>query len=70
VVNIKFYNLTIFSMKIIILDFTDGKVKIINNVKKYIQIEEAENILTEEYNLKLSNIQFMIVPELEIETLN
>gem|GEM_PF-5419565 len=69
-VNIKFYNLTIFSMKIIILDFTDGKVKIINNVKKYIQIEEAENILTEEYNLKLSNIQFMIVPELEIETLN
>jgi len=57
-------------MKIIILDFTDGKVKIINNVKKYIQIEEAENILTEEYNLKLSNIQFMIVPELEIETLN
>ncbi|MDD3793589.1 MAG: hypothetical protein PHI37_02160 [Candidatus Gracilibacteria bacterium] len=57
-------------MKIIILDFTDGKVKIINNISENLQIEEIEDILIDKYNLKLSNIQFMIVPELEIETLN
>lgn len=57
-------------MKIIILDFTDGKVKIINNVKKDIQTEEAEILMYEKYWLSTSNIEYMIVPELEIETLN
>jgi hypothetical protein len=57
-------------MKIIILDFNDAKVKIINNIKENLQIEEIEDILVDNYNLKLSNIEYMIVPELEIETLN
>ncbi len=57
-------------MKIIVLDFTDWKVKVINNVPKNIQVDEAEELLFEKYNLKTSNIEFMIVPELEIETLD
>ncbi len=57
-------------MKIIILDFNDAKVKIINNIKESLQIEEIEDILVDNYNLKLSNIEYMIVPELEIESLN
>lgn len=57
-------------MKIIILDFNDAKVKIINDIPKNLQIEEIDNILIDKYNLKLSNIQYMIVPELEIQTLN
>jgi hypothetical protein len=57
-------------MKIIILDFTDWKVKIINDVNKNIQVDEAENLIYKEYWLSSSNIEYMIVPELEIETLN
>ena len=57
-------------MKIIILDFNDAKVKIINDIPKNLQIEEIDNILIDKYNLKLSNIQYMIVSELEIQTLN
>ncbi len=57
-------------MKIIVLDFNDAKVKIINDISENLQIEEIEDILVDKYNLKLSNIQFMIVPELEIQTLN
>jgi hypothetical protein len=57
-------------MKIIILDFNDAKVKIINDIPENLQIDEIEDILVDKYNLKLSNIQFMIVPELEIQTIN
>ncbi|MDD2907297.1 MAG: hypothetical protein PHH98_01520 [Candidatus Gracilibacteria bacterium] len=57
-------------MKIIILDFTDGKVKIINNLKGNIQSEEVEILMYEKYGLSVSNIEYMLVPELEIETLN
>jgi hypothetical protein len=56
-------------MKIIILDFTDWKVKIVEDVKENIQVDEAEELLYEKYNLKSSNIEFMIVPDLKIETL-
>jgi hypothetical protein len=56
-------------MKIIVLDFTDWKVKIIENVKENIQIDEAEELLYKKYNLKTSNIEFMIVQDLKIETL-
>lgn len=57
-------------MKIIILDFNDTKVKIINDISENLQIEEIESLLVDKYNLKLSNIEFMLVPELEIENLN
>lgn len=57
-------------MKIIILDFTDWKVKIINWIKKDIQTEDAEILVYEQYWLSISNIEYMIVPELEIKTLN
>jgi hypothetical protein len=57
-------------MKILILDFSDWKVKIIDWIKEGTQIEEVEELLYEKYNLKVSNIEYMIVPELEIETLN
>jgi len=57
-------------MKIVVLDFSDWKVKIISNVPKNIQVDEAEEFLDEKYNLKTSNIEFMIVPELEIQNLD
>jgi hypothetical protein len=42
----------------------------VNNVSENIQVDEAEQLLFEKYNFKHSSIEFMIVPELEIETLN
>jgi len=57
-------------MKLIVLDFSDWKIKVVNNVSENIQVDEAEQLLFEKYNFKHSSIEFMIVPELEIETLN
>jgi len=57
-------------MKIIILDFTDWKVKIINNMKEWLDTEDAELIMVRDYDISLSNIEYMIVSELEIETFN
>lgn len=54
-------------MKIIILDFTDAKVKIINNVANNIQ--DYEEYLYENYWLSTSNIEYMVVADLEIETI-
>ena len=54
-------------MKIIILDFTDAKIKIINNIPKNIQ--DYEEYLYDNYLLSTSNIEYMVVEELEIETL-
>ena len=56
-------------MKIIILDFSDTKVKIINNIPKNIENNDYEEYLLENYNLKSSQIEYMVVPELEIETI-
>lgn len=56
-------------MKVVILDFTDWKVKIINDLKDNVQIEEVDDILINKYNINISNVEYMIVPELEIETL-
>lgn len=53
-------------MKIIVLDFTDAKVKIINNVPKNYDYDEY---LFKNYNLKSSQIEYMIVENLEIERL-
>ena len=39
-------------MKIIVLDFTDWKVKIVNNISENIQVDEAEKLLYEKYNFK------------------
>jgi hypothetical protein len=38
-------------------------------MKKCLQTEEAEEIM-DSYRLSLSNIEYMIVSELEIETIN
>ena len=57
-------------MKIIILDFTDWKVKIINNAPKESEIDDYESYLSEEYGFSSSNIEYMVVPEIEIETFN
>ncbi len=57
-------------MKIVVLDFSDWKVKIINNLTEDIQVDEAEELLYKKYGFKHSSIEFMIVPELKIETLN
>lgn len=54
-------------MKIIILDFSDAKVKIINNIPENIENDDYEEYLFKNYNLKISNIEYMVVPELEIE---
>ena len=55
-------------MKIIILDFADWKVKIVNNVPDESDIEDYETFLSEEYGFSISNIEYMVVHELEIET--
>ncbi len=56
-------------MKAVILDFSDWKVKIINNIPKEYQLDDFEIFLSEKYNFSISNIEYMLVPELEIETL-
>lgn len=56
-------------MKIIILDFTDAKVKIIQNIPENIKNNDYEEYLSKNYNLKSSQIEYMIVDEIEIETL-
>lgn len=61
------YHLTIFFMKTIILDFTDGKVKILKH--EPMQIEELEKLMFEKYDLSQDNTQWMTVDELEIEDL-
>lgn len=55
-------------MKTIILDFTDGKVKILNH--EPMQIEEVEDLMFEKHDLSQDNIQWMTVEELEIEGLD
>ena len=57
-------------MNIVILDFTDGKVKVINNMEEGLQVEEVEILMYEKYWLSTSNIEYMIVQELEVEILN
>jgi len=54
-------------MKIVLLDFTDAKVKIINNVPRESDIEGYEIFLYDEYGFKSSNIEYMVISELEIE---
>lgn len=56
-------------MKIVVLDFTDWKVKIINCVPEKVENNDYELYLCNNYNLDISNIEYMVVPELEIETL-
>lgn len=56
-------------MRIIVLDFSDAKVKIINNVPENIKNNDYEEYLFQNYHFKISNIEYMVVPELEIETL-
>lgn len=56
-------------MKIVVLDFIDWKVKIINNVPEKVENNDYEKYLYENYELSISNIEYMVVPELEIETL-
>ncbi len=53
-------------MKIIILDFSDGIVKIIPNTPSNIDYEE---FLTEKFNFSMDSIEYMVVPDLEIEYL-
>jgi len=57
-------------MKVVILDFTDWKVKIVQNIPKAFQVDDVEEFLYKKYNFSTTNIEFMIVTELEIETLN
>ena len=57
-------------MKLVVLDFSDWKIKIVNDISENMQTDEVEQLLYEKYNFKHSSIEFMIVPELEIETLN
>ncbi|MCK9272665.1 hypothetical protein M0P65_03905 [Candidatus Gracilibacteria bacterium] len=54
-------------MKTIILDFTDGKVKILKH--KQMQIEEVEDLMFEKYDLSPNNIQWMTVNDLIFEYL-
>lgn len=56
-------------MKILVLDFTDWKLKIINNIPKNIENDDYESFLYEKYNFNISEIEYMVVSELEIETL-
>lgn len=57
-------------MKVIILDFSDWKLKIIDNLDEDLQLEEAEKLMNEEYRINLDDVEYMIVNDLKIETLN
>lgn len=56
--------------KIIILDYSDWDVKVINWIKDNLQLEQIEDILIDDYNLKLSEIEYMICPDLIVKNLN
>lgn len=53
-------------MKIIVLDFSDGIVKIIPNIS---ESDDYEKILVEDFPFSLSEIEYMVVPDLEIQYL-
>jgi hypothetical protein len=55
-------------MKTIILDFADGKLKVLRH--EPMQIEEMEELLYEKYGLKGNNIEWMTVEDLVIEDLS
>lgn len=54
-------------MKTIILDFTDGKVKILRH--EPMQMEEVEDLMFEKHGLSPNNIQWMTVEDLVFEDL-
>lgn len=56
--------------KIIILDYSDWDVKVINWIKDNLQLEQIEDILVDDYNLKLSEIEYMTSPDLIVKNLN
>ncbi len=56
--------------KIIILDYSDWDIKVINWIKDNLQLEQIEDILIDDYNLKLSEIEYMIYPDLIVKNLN
>ena len=57
-----------FFMVTVILDFTDGRVKILHHPP--MQMEELEIFMYEKYGLSESNIDWMTVEKLQIETLD
>jgi len=61
-----FISLLLKLMKIVILDFTDGKVKIVNTSISNLTIEQAEEILKDLW-FRLKDIEYMIVESIEIE---
>ena len=61
-----FISLLLKLMKIVILDFTDGKVKIVNTSISNLTIEQAEKILNDLW-FRLKDIEYMIVESIEIE---
>jgi len=56
-------------MKIVVLDFTDGKLKVINVNLNDLTIEQAEQILTDMW-FRLKDIEYMIVDSFEIEMID
>ncbi len=51
----------------IVLDYTDARVKILEH--EYMQSEDIESLLSEEYDIASANIEYMTVSSLHIETL-
>lgn len=56
-----------FFMFTIVLDYTDARVKILEH--EYMQSEDIESLLSEEYDIASANIEYMTVSSLHIETL-
>ena len=54
-------------MKTIILDYMDGKLKLLRH--EPMQTEEMEELLYEKYGLKGNNIEWMTVEDLVLEDL-
>ena len=52
--------------KCVVLDYLDGKIHIIN-VDETLDSEEIEKLLSEQYEFKLSEIEWMVTRKLIIE---
>lgn len=62
------YFLTTLSMETIVLDYNSGTIQVIRH-SKTIQIEKMEALLTNKYNFRLNEIEWMTVKKVDIRYL-
>lgn len=62
------YFLTTLSMETIVLDYNSGTIQVIRH-SKTMQIEKMEALLTNKYNFRLNEIEWMTVKKVDIKYL-